>query len=352
MPCYHPLIRAESPTQLEKNKSKAGYHKKFWVYNADNYEMYETMKKMGNYMMMIPCDKCIGCKLDYSREWANRGYLESKLWTNNWFLTLTYDETNLYIPDEIEDDDGFTYCREDAEIDWKGCLVPKEAKKFMHDLRQHMERKYKNVGIRFMECGEYGDKGERPHYHFILYNLDLPLEDLYNPVIKNNEVYYQSHTIDKLWKKGIYNITEVSWNTIAYVARYITKKINGNQSSGMYAEKGQIKEFFNVSRMPGIGQGYFEKYWKDIYKNDEIIVKNRNGVIKSKPPAYFDRLLEKKDPKLYKEIRWKRRIESHKKAMLHYENTSLLPLEQLAVEERTHEEKHRQLIREMEKGKQ
>lgn len=354
MPCYHPMIRYEDRTR-DKIKAKDGHrYYKAIIEGTDPvalpFELERISKNpMYHNPMVIPCGKCIGCRLDYSREWANRGYLESLNWKQNWFVTLTYDEEHLIIPEEIESEEGITYTKTD---EWKGTLVPEHLTQFIKNLRQIMKRDHNEEGIRFIACGEYGDQGERPHYHAILFNLNLPIEDLYEPRIINKEVYYRSHIIERAWNKGISNISECTWNTIAYTTRYITKKINGKDSGEIYAEKGQEKEFLRVSRMPGIGQKYFEDNWQKIYKNDEIIIKNKEGVISSKPPKYYDDLLEQKDPKLYQHIKAKRRREQKWSELVTDQKSSLSRLEQKLIDERTNEEKHLKLIREFEKGRQ
>lgn len=350
MPCYHPLIRVVSLSEKPiKAKDGHKYRKGQIIKPHDLYEKLEELKNNPKIQYdIIPCGKCIGCRLEYSREWANRGYLESKLYDENWFVTITYDENNLTTPEEITTSDGISYTQEEEE--WKGTLVPEELTQFIKNVRQKWKRKFNKDGIRFMACGEYGEKGERPHYHVIFFNMHIPTETLYDTKIINNNVYYKCHLLDECWNnKGFVEVSEATWNDIAYTARYITKKINGSESEYIYAEKGQIKEFFRVSRMPGIGEPYFEKNWKEIYKNDEIIVKNLQGIIASKPPKYFDKLYEKKDPKGYEKIKIKRRKAAKNVAQVKDKTTSLGRLAQLQIEERTKEETTQKLIREFEK---
>lgn len=302
---------------------------------------------------VIPCGKCIGCRLEYSREWANRGYLESKLYKENYFITLTYNEKNLPTNYETETKDGKKYePKYEKEIDWtRGTLKPEHLTKFMHDLRQHIKREYNATGIRFMACGEYGDKGERPHYHIILFNIHLPVETFYNPRINDGHIYYQNTIIESCWKYGISNISEASWNNIAYTARYITKKITGKQSEEIYAIKGQNKEFFRVSRMPGIGKPYYDKYKEKIYKNDEIIIKNQEGVIHCKPPKYFDALYQEENQKHWQEIKRKRQKQKKGLEKVMDEINSYTRLEQLEIKERTKKEQTQKLIRNYESKK-
>lgn len=353
MPCYHPLIRLEERGKRIK-ASDGHYYNKSIIVSPEKYELEMNNDTKYFRKQTIPCGKCIGCRLDYSREWANRGYLESKLWEQNWFVTLTYDDDNIEIPELIEMKDGRVIFEEQALEDgenWLGTLVPKDLTQFIKNLRQIMKRDYNEDGIRFMACGEYGGETERPHYHLILFNLNLPIEDLYDPHISNKEIYYKSHIIERAWGKGLHNISEATWNTIAYTARYITKKINGKISEEYYANKGQKKEFLRVSRMPGIGQGYYDLHKEEIYSKDEIIIKNKAGIISCKPPKYFDELYKAENPEAFKEIQEKRKREGKVAQSLKDMQTSISRSERLEIEERTKEEKTQKLIRAMEAGK-
>lgn len=374
MPCYQPFIRIENKKKWLKAKDGHMYHpatiqeaSKIFGDRLEDIDLKsENIKNMlhSDYeYTTIPCGNCIGCRLEYSRQWANRGYLESKCWAQNWFVTLTYDEDHIFIPEEVTDKNGITFCKED---DWIGTLVPKELTAFIKSLRQIMKRENDQDGIRFMACGEYGSEGERPHYHIILFNCNLPLESFYNPRIINKETYYQNTIIERAWggirnpvkgsdyinpeSKGISNISEASWNNIAYTARYITKKIKGNLSDSIYAEKGQIKEFFRVSRMPGIGEIYYNQHKDEIYAKDEIIIKNKEGIISSKPPLYFDKLYQKEYPERFEEIKKRRKQQMKYSQKIKDTTTSVDRLDQLGIEARSKEEKTVKLIREFEKG--
>lgn len=350
MPCYHPRLRIVSTSEKPiKGKNGKFYRKGIIEQPHDLHKRLEELSwNPGIQTEIIPCKQCIGCRLESSRTWANRGYLESKMYDENWFVTVTYKDEYLYVPEEITTSDEITYTNDND--DWKGCLVKEDLKKFIHNVRQKWKRKFDFDGIRFMACGEYGEEGERPHYHIIFFNMHIPLEDLYDTKIINDNVYYKSHLLDECWNnKGFVEISEATWNDIAYTARYITKKINGTESEYVYAERGQIKEFFNVSRMPGIGEPYFREHYKEIYKNDEIIVKNLEGIISCKPPKYFDDLYEKMDPEAFEKIKIKRRRRAINVAKVKDSTTSLHRLAQLEIEERSHEERSQKLIREFER---
>lgn len=368
MTCYHPLIRVED--RSKRIRAKDGhYYFKANVISADNFELERTENTNYYKKQIIPCGNCIGCRLDYSREWANRGYLESLTSNGAWFITLTYNDEVLEIPEWVEDPSGITYCN-DGE--WGGTLVPKHLELFLKNLRQIQQRRYekdckewlekqegsppkKPKNIRYMACGEYGTETERPHYHLIIYNLEVPEDDLYKPRLINKNVYYQSKMVEQAWTpkgatepRGICNICPATWNTIAYTARYITKKVNGSQKDEHYGSKGQMPEFFRVSRMPGIGEEYYRQHWEEIYKYDKIIIHNREGTIQSKPPKYYDELFKAEHPEEWKEIQRKRRFEGKMAQKVKDSLTSISRQERLEIEERSKDEKNLQLRRKFE----
>lgn len=354
MPCYHPRIRIEETSKWQKAADGHRYHPAKIEQPHDLHQRLEELKDNINYKyQIIPCQECIGCRLEYSRQWANRGYLESKEYDENYFVTITYDEGHLPQNEEIITSEGISYT---DPGDWEGTLVPEDLKKFIKNVRQIWKRDYKQDGIRFMACGEYGEEGQRPHYHIIFFNLKIPPEDLYSPCIINKNWHYKSHQLERAWTKdgeveprGFVDVSEATWNDIAYVARYITKKINGKQSEDHYAEKGQEKEFFRVSRMPGIGEPYFRKHWEEIYKNDEVIIKNNKGAVSMQPPRYFDQLYEQMDPTGFEKIKKNRKKRAKDTAKVKDETTSLYRLAQLEIEEHQQEERALKLRREFER---
>lgn len=345
MGCYKPMIRAEDLTKWVKAEDGHLYHPAK-IFSSNRLEEYDSKFRVGSYSYTtIPCGQCIGCRLDYSREWANRGYLESLNWKHNYFVTLTYDEKHLPKELEMTTSEGITYT-ELKELKWKGILIPKDFTQFMKDLRQEFKRKYDFQGIRFIGCGEYGGKEKRPHYHLILFNCPFPLETMYNPRINwGKDVYYQNKILEKVWDKGISNVCEANWNTIAYTARYITKKVNGKESEDFYAMQGQIPEFLRTSRQPGIGRYYYEEHKEEIYKKDQIIIRNKEGIHYCKPPAYFDRLYEKENPEHFKKIKEQRRQDNIKALKLKAMNTSLTRWEQFQVDREYKEGQAHGLIR-------
>ena len=202
----------------------------------------------------------------------------------------------------------------------------------------------KSDNIRLIYAGEYGELHERPHYHLILFNMEVPDQILLRNSKKGNPLFW-SKLIEDIWGKGMVILNEVNWEYAAYVARYIMKKQKGLNSAEYYLAKGYEPEFFRMSRRPGIGKEWFELHKDEIYKNDEMFVKTKKGVLKIKPNSYYDRLFDADNPELMAEIK-ERRAEHAKNAQkLVMQNTTLNEQEYREVQERTKLEKIKSLTR-------
>lgn len=268
MPCYRPLKGYRSRTLSESGKRKI-------VFNAT--------KGFIDMPVEIPCGQCIGCRLERSRQWAMRCVHEKSLYDDNCFITLTYD---------------------DEHLPSNHSLNVIHFQKFMKRFRKRFPEKK----IRFFHCGEYGDKNGRPHYHAIIFNFDFTDKILYSE--KDNIKLYVSQTLQELWPFGFNTVGDVTFDSAAYVARYITKKITGEKAEAHYkyidAETGEVfdikPEYTTMSRRPGIATNWFKKYKTDCYPKDFITV---NGT-KCQPPKFYDSLLEQSHEKQYKKIKRKR----------------------------------------------
>lgn len=234
----------------------------------------------------VPCGQCQGCRLDYSLQWAVRIMHEAQLHDGNSFITLTYNDEHL--PKD-------------------GSLVKKHFQKFMKRLRFFLP----DTPVRYFHCGEYGPKLQRPHYHAALFGYDFPDRELWK-TSKSGAKLYRSPLLEKAWTKGYSSIGDLTFESAAYVARYVTKKVNGKKKAdGHYEaphrETGEIgeiqQEYATMSRNPGLGFDWFEKYHGDIYPNDYVVIDGR----KRRVPKYYDNLLEKKNPQLHEEIKQIRR---------------------------------------------
>lgn len=245
-----------------------------------------SLKIMKSEPIKLPCGRCIGCKLDYSREWANRCMLELDSSKENYFLTLTYDDRHLPYKEQIEPITGVKVS--------KPTLYPRHMQLFLKRLR----KRFPDSTIRFFGCGEYGEKNHRPHYHLILFNCPLGDSMHYFKSFRGYQ-YFISDVINDLWTStdletdgeslGYHLITNVTWDTCAYVARYCLKKAKGDDYFKYASDNDVEKEFIRMSRRPGIGREYFERHKDKIYEVDQISEGFKSPI---KPPKYYDRLFD------------------------------------------------------------
>jgi hypothetical protein len=254
MACYHPLLAYRS-------EGKITFNKPFPYARGFN----------------LPCGQCVGCRLEYSRQWAVRLVHENQMHEKSSFITLTFNEEEL------------NKRSNPASVDVRDFQL------FMKRLRK------KHKGIRFFHCGEYGEKNNRPHYHALIFGYEFPDRKLWQT--RNKQKYYRSAELEQLWPYGHVVIGEVTFTSCAYVARYIMKKQKGKNAETHYINPttGEVinPEYCTMSRKPGIGYEWFEKYKTDVYPNDYCIINGK----KIRPPRYYDNLLSEEELAAIKEKR-------------------------------------------------
>lgn len=246
---------------------------------------------------IIPCGQCQYCRLKTSREWGLRVALESTLYENNSFITLTYDPKHL---------------PKHALLDYDAPVL------FMKRLRE-----FYGSGIRSFGCAEYGEKFSRPHYHLCLLNFDFPDKKIlgnsqanFGKLRRENPIF-NSEKLQDLWPFGHTTIGTLTLESAQYVARYCTKKISGKDANYHYdfvdGRTGEI-----ISRPPeklvcpsmrrGLGYPYYQRYGDYIRAHDKVNLNGRSYPV----PKYFDSLTEKIDPDRFEEIKEKRRVQGLK----------------------------------------
>lgn len=256
----------------------------------------------------IPCGHCIACKMTKSAEWATRCTLETLEAEENYFVTLTYDDEFLPIATEMEYNNQIYINIGDEE--WsKGTLLPDDVTKFLKKLRNYFYYHNKFTGMRYFYAGEYGTQNGRPHYHLLLFNCPLGLDNIYDITVKDFKEHWKDRLLDECWdNKGLIDVANVEWSSAAYVARYTTKKMYESPSDANYYLNGHLPEFVRMSRKPGIGMKYYHENKLKIYDNDEMIMKTVKGNVGSiKPPKAFDKLFKEEYPEQWKEIEKKRK---------------------------------------------
>lgn len=270
---------------------------------------------------------------------------ESQMWENNSFITLTYNNENL---------------PKDGSI----------SKKALQNFFKRYRKRFPKNTIRYFACGEYGDLNGRPHYHAILFGEDFSHDRYLWSTNKRGEFLYRSPTLESLWvtakgkeSLGHSSIGNVTFDSCAYVARYVMKKRKGKPdeidpktgrpNSEYYNQldtaTGEIKEiqpeFCIMSRgrknskdfrnRGGIGIGWLQRYKTDTDK-DFITLDGHKAPI----PKYYDKILEEHDKDLYD----KRKKERAAQAIKRKEDNTL---ERLEVKAKVRDQKIKSLSREL-----
>lgn len=271
MACFHPL-------------------KAFWRSASRDAITFDVNKSATKISFQLPCGRCIGCRMEKARQWGLRCMNEAKCWPSNYYVTMTYNAE--YMPP------GGTVCLRDVQL-------------FMKRLRKHCNSSKDNP-VRFFLGAEYGDDNRRPHYHALLFNVrfdDLRLHG-YNG---RGEPLYISATMSRLWgdDKGTFGfctLGAVTFESAVYCAKYALKQVKLSEHSTpaareewerryvVYDADGIVyerdREFAVMSRRPGIGAPYYEKFGKEIRDHDNMVVNGRTV----RPPRYYDTKSDVIDP--------------------------------------------------------
>ena len=298
MACYHPsqmFILADPSTgaltyKLAGRAVDTARHAR--EINVNNPNVVDVIN--------IPCRRCAGCRLDYSRDWANRMLLEYQRTRKAVFVTLTYDDQHIPTSDL-----GYaTLCKRDCQL-------------WLKRVRKH----FAGTEIRFFLGGEYGPSTHRPHYHAILFGVDLL--DFGTLTVRNvNELgqcAYESGVLNTLWPNGFSTVAAVSFQTFAYCSRYILKK---QRTSDYYLDDTQkfVPEFSLMSRRPGLGA-----YAVDDSALDGINCTVSDGTdTKTFPlPSALLRRLKDVDPQKYAELKYARKDLADDRLAFELEHSSL-----------------------------
>jgi hypothetical protein len=208
-----------------------------------------------------------------------RCYHEASMHKQNSFITLTYN------PEHLPDDNS---------------LNKRHFQLFMKKLRKQISPKK----IRYFHCGEYGEERGRPHYHACLFGHDFEDKKLYKT--NNNNKLYISQILQDTWGQGFATTGDVTFESAAYVARYILKKVTGELAEKHY--QGVQPEYTTMSRRPGVGKHWLEHYNYEPYQagGDFVVINGK----KMRPPNYYDKQLEKEHPARYTEVTNNRKIQA------------------------------------------
>lgn len=323
MSCYHPMILVKTSDMTDPEQRAIA--KRLWL-SQTNRNPRKEKKSTSTFLIprelavregldlrsenavLVPCGHCIGCRLDYSRAWAERSVHEAEKHENNYFLTLTYDDESLP--------------KNDKDIP---TLILDEISDFIKRLRKRLGV----PGIRYFGCGEYGSPvvGERifnPHFHIILFNCPIPDLQERHPIPvdgvtkwifqydDSGEKLLFSPTVYEAWCSrknkrinGTAQIGKVTYESCAYVARYMMKK-QGKNDDDVFEQFGIGSPGVRMSRRPGIGYDWYDEHFEQLCIDDNYIFKRGDKAFAVKPGKYFDRKLKERDVQKYYELKEKR----------------------------------------------
>lgn len=251
-------------------------------------------------LQVLPCKQCLSCRLNYSKEWAIRCQLESLYHDHNYFITLTYDDYHLPKGNFLDFDGSIK----------NTSLSRRDVQLWLKRFRKLEKKEYGLDGLKVFYCGEYGDLGDRPHYHVLLFGAH-EFDDLELFKASGSVRHYKSDFLSSTWSCdidsgvsspiGFSSICEFSFDTAAYTSRYMLKKQKGLpvrmrdaalEDPDLSDLSPRMNCFCGMSNRPGIARAYYEDNKDHIYEFDKVPYHKDYQVFMSKPPAYFDRLYD------------------------------------------------------------
>lgn len=184
--------------------------------------------------LVIPCGKCLLCRKRRAEEIAIRALFEIKGYDplqEHAFVTLTVDDEHM--------EEVFPGAR----------LQHRPFQLFMKRMRK------RGIDVRYLMCGEYGEKTHRPHYHAILFGW-FPLDSYFD----TSGCFHGSKLLEELWPFGHVVVDRVNSNRVFYVAGYTLK---------VGVDDDRWRPYVRWSRRPGLGSKYIDDYaWNVIVKKD------------------------------------------------------------------------------------
>lgn len=302
MPCYKPLVAYQNAAS-----GTIAFH---------NEQRYGDTNQV-----LLPCGRCVGCRLQRANDWATRCLHEKSLHTQNAFITLTWAQTTSPSLDHR---------------DWQ--LFAKRLRKALGNEKyantiaiSDSLYLYADMGgpppyppaqfsatprLKYYMAGEYGEKNRRPHFHACLFGIDFLDKQLYTTNLLGNKVY-TSQTLSDLWTHGFCTTAEVTYESAAYIARYILAKITGPNAQKHYqhinkqtGEITQIKPEYNkMSLREGIGKKWLQKYKTDVYPHGYVTTRGKDN----KAPKYYDKIYKKTERQNYNEMKTQRQYQAYLK---------------------------------------
>ena len=227
--------------------------------------------KLKDLEFRVPCGKCLPCQKKRRSEWSLRLEHEYLFSESALFITLTYSDLNLPRTKE-----GYPTLYKKHLQDYIKRLRNENVKYVTKTLGcSKKEVKLRSRPLRYYAVGEYGTKTRRPHYHLILFNMDV--ENI--APVKNQ------------WKFGMSDVGTVTSASINYVTKYMFKQFNRKTDK-------RTPPFSLMSKKPIIGHDYIQNYGVHHIESESLEVRDQNGHVRRLPKAYLRRLFTNKEDRL------------------------------------------------------
>ena len=174
--------------------------------------------------------------------------------------------------------------------------LPEHGQLFKDDLQRFFKRLRKaGFKFRYVASGEYGDKTRRPHFHIALFGVDFSDDRRAFGRAVGGDLTFTSDVVAKVWPKGNHLIGSLNFESAAYIARYILKKIKGlQQPEPLYIDDvtGEVllpnPEFMLMSK--GIGRSWFRDFFmSDVFPSASVVTTQGS---KAPVPRYYKSLLK------------------------------------------------------------
>lgn len=201
--------------------------------------------------IVVPCGKCAACLDRKANSWIFRLKREAETSPSSLFVTLTYNDLSLPLTKE-----GIPTVNKD------------DVQRFFKRLRKRRP----NDSIRYYLVSEYGENYSRPHYHILLFGLEVPD---YNDLVDLLAV---------TWDLGFIQVGILESGGMAYVVNYMQLKEEG-------VPEGAARNFVLMSRKPGIGAAYTSKHLD--HGKIKLVYTERGGYKTALPRYYAEKLYSK-----------------------------------------------------------
>jgi len=180
---------------------------------------------------------------------------------------------------------------DDDHLPKHGQLVKADLQKFFKRLRKG------GYKFRYVASGEYGEQTRRPHFHIALFGVDFDSDRLLFGRASGGDRTYTSKSVTRFWPQGNHLIGTLNFESAAYIARYILKKIKSSEKVmplPLYVDKEEGEmifpnpEFLIMSK--GISKGWFNDYFmSDVFPNASVITTQGS---RAPVPRYYKTLLK------------------------------------------------------------